>query len=212
MDTERLWGFAALATALIIIPGPSVVFIVGRAISRGRREALLTVLTNALGQYLQIAAVAFGIGALVEASVLACTLLKLVGATYLVLLGIRTWVRRGQPQIGSPGSVRQHLSVGGDAWAGLLVGATNPKTAVFFAAVLPSFVDRLEGHVPLQILILGLVWMVLVLIGDSAWALAAARAGAWFSRSPRRASTATGASGLVTACLGVALAFTGKSS
>jgi threonine/homoserine/homoserine lactone efflux protein len=100
--------------------------------------------------------------------------------------------------------------VGREAWTGLLVGATNRKTAAFFAAVLPSFVDRVQGHVPLQILVLGLVWMVLALVGDSAWALAGARAGSWFSRSPRRASTATGASGLVTACLGEALAFTGK--
>lgn len=210
--TGRLWGFAVLATALILIPGPSVVFIVGRAISTGRRAALLTVFTNALGQYLQVAAVAAGIGAVVYTSALAFSLLKLLGAAYLVFLGVRTWRRRSQAGVSIAAAPTAHRSAWAEARAGLLVGVTNPKTAVFFAAVLPQFVVRAQGEVPLQIMALGLVWVLLVLVGDSAWALGAAGAGSWLSRSPRRASTATGASGLLTAGLGVALAFTGNRS
>lgn len=210
MATERLLGFGALAVVLILIPGPSVLFIVGRALSIGRRGALLTVVANTMGQYLQVVAVAMGIGALVESSALAFMILKLVGATYLIVLGVRTWLGRGRGRVASTITSPSDSSSWAVARGGLVVGLTNPKTAVFFAAVLPQFVARGSGHVPLQILVLGLIWVGLVLIGDSAWALGGAGAGSWLSRSPRRASTATGASGLLIAGLGVALAFTGN--
>jgi threonine/homoserine/homoserine lactone efflux protein len=207
---ERLLAFCGLALVLILIPGPSVIFIVGRAVLFGRAGALLTVASNAAGQYLQVIAVAIGIGQLVESSAVAFTFLKLAGAAYLLLLGLSTWLSRGRaslPNVSGRPTPRAAWPV---ARAGLVVGVTNPKTALFFVVVLPEFVDRASGGVPLQILELGLVWVVLVLIGDSAWALLGARAHSWLARSPRRASAATGASGAVTACLGLWLAFTGN--
>src|SRR3954463_5785263 len=95
MSTDRLLAFAAMSFLLIVVPGPSVLFVIGRALAHGRRAALTTVVGNTLGAYLLVVAVALGIGSLVERSVLVFTALKLAGAAYLVYLGVRAWRQRG---------------------------------------------------------------------------------------------------------------------
>jgi threonine/homoserine/homoserine lactone efflux protein len=210
VSTERLVAFAAMSLVLIVIPGPSVLFVIGRALAQGRRAALTTVVGNTLGGYVLVVAVALGVGSIVERSALVFTALKLVGAAYLVYLGVRTWRRRrstppalaaaGGPRYGGPRTV----------WEGFAVGVANPKTIVFFAAVLPQFVDRDRGHVAVQMLLLGLVFTVIAVVCDSVWGLVAATARDWFARSPRRLELVGGVGGLTMIGLGVTVAVTGR--
>ncbi|MGW2570399.1 LysE family translocator [Streptomyces sp. NPDC001537] len=210
MSTDRLLAFAALSFLLIVIPGPSVLFVIGRALAQGRRAALTTVVGNTLGAYLLVVAVAFGIGSVVERSVLLFTVLKLAGALYLVYLGVKAWRERGSLRaVFTGGEVPAHSGLR-TFWEGFAVGVTNPKTIVFFAAVLPQFVDRDSGHVTAQMLLLGLVFNVIALASDSVWGLIASTARGWFARSPRRLSMVGGVGGLTMIGLGVTVAVTGR--
>ncbi|XVS63316.1 LysE family translocator [Actinosynnema sp. CA-299493] len=208
VSTDRLLAFAAMSFLLIVIPGPSVLFVVGRALAQGRRAALITVLGNTLGACALVVAVAFGVGAVVERSAVVFTTVKLAGAAYLVHLGVRAVRQRG--------AMHATFTAGGPArgglrtlWEGFAVGVANPKTIVFFAAVLPQFVDRAQGHVAAQMLLLGLVFNVIAVASDSIWGLAAATARTWFARSPRRLALVGGAGGLAMIGLGVTIATTG---
>ncbi|MFF4363260.1 LysE family translocator [Streptomyces sp. NPDC001604] len=210
MSTDRLLAFAALSFLLIVIPGPSVLFVIGRALAQGRRAALTTVVGNTLGAYLLVVAVAFGIGSVVERSVLLFTVLKLAGALYLVYLGVKAWRERGSLRAAfTGGQVPAHSGLR-TFWEGFAVGVTNPKTIVFFAAVLPQFVNRDSGHVTVQMLLLGLVFNVIALASDSVWGLIASTARGWFARSPRRLSMVGGVGGLTMIGLGVTVAVTGR--
>ncbi|KUN42091.1 lysine transporter LysE [Streptomyces longwoodensis] len=207
--TDRLLAFAAMSFLLIVVPGPSVLFVVGRALAQGRRAALTTVVGNTLGAYVLVVAVALGVGSLVERSVLVFTALKLAGAAYLVYLGVKAWRRRGslRAAFAVEGAGRGRLRT---LWEGFAVGVANPKTIVFFAAVLPQFVDREQGHVVAQMLLLGLVFNAIALASDSVWGLTAATARTWFARSPRRLSLVGGAGGLAMIGLGIGVAATGR--
>jgi threonine/homoserine/homoserine lactone efflux protein len=205
MSSARTLAFALVAWILIAIPGPSVLFIVGRALSLGQLSALLTVLGNAAGEYVQILAVAVGIGTLVERSVALFSVLRLLGAAYLVFLGIRALLRRREMAAALRGG-EAALSRLRILREGLVVGATNPKSLAFFVAVLPQFVDPAAGAAAPQLLILGLVWVGIALVSDSAWALAAGQARAWLGRSPRRLEAVGATGGAAMIGLGVYLA------
>jgi threonine/homoserine/homoserine lactone efflux protein len=207
VSAVNLLAFALAAALLIAIPGPSVLFIVSRAIALGRRGALLTVVGNTCGEYLQVVAVALGVGAIVRASATAFLVLRVAGAAYLIFLGLRTFLgRRHRLASGRHDNARGDLRIFQD---GLAVGSTNPKTAIFFSAILPQFVLPSQGEVTFQILALGLVWVSLVLVGDGIWALTASGVRSRLLSNPRRAQTAVGVSGLVTAGLGVGLLVAG---
>jgi threonine/homoserine/homoserine lactone efflux protein len=190
---ENLLAFALAALVLIVIPGPSVLFTIGRALALGRIGGLLSVLGNALGLLPVIVAVALGIGGIVASSIVLFTVVKIAGALYLVYLGVQAIRHRNR---------RAEAAVNGtlprSAWRqlgeGFIVGITNPKTIAFIVAVLPQFVDLDAGMVPLQMIELGLVFFVIALMSDAVWALIAAGARDWFGRSPRRIArlTATG--------------------
>ncbi|MEU6882358.1 LysE family translocator [Streptomyces sp. NPDC046712] len=210
VSTDRLLAFAAMSFLLIVIPGPSVLFVIGRALAQGRRAALTTVAGNTLGAYVLVVAVALGVGAVVERSVLAFTTLKLVGAAYLVYLGVKAVRQRGSLHAAFTGNDRPARGDLRTLWEGFVVGVANPKTIVFFAAVLPQFVDRGAGHVTLQILLLGLVFNVIAVASDSVWGLAAATTRSWFARSPQRIALVGGAGGLAMIGLGVTVATTGR--
>lgn len=210
VSSAHLVSFAGLAFLLVIVPGPSVLFTIGRALTVGRRSALMTVLGNAIGVYGQVVAVAFGLGAVVAASAAVFTAIKLVGAAYLVYLGVQAIRHRDalRTAFHAEQSVESHRP----ALAlrdGLIVGITNPKNIVFLAALLPQFVDTTYA-VPQQMLILGLCIPVFGLIFDSLWALVAGSARSWFARSPRRLAAVGGTSGLVMIGLGTSLALTGR--
>ncbi|HUB05297.1 MAG TPA: LysE family translocator [Solirubrobacteraceae bacterium] len=209
LSTGRLLAFAVTAFVVIVIPGPSVLFVVGRALASGRRVAVLTVVGNALGEYVQVLAVALGVGALAEQSVAAFTALKLVGGAYLVYLGVRTFRRRRSLAAALATPVR----AGSDRRSfleGFTVGATNPKTVVFLAAILPQFVDRAAGNVGAQILVLGLVFAAIAVVSDSIWALAAGGFRAWFARSPRRLELVGATGGLAIVAVGAGLLVSGR--
>lgn len=185
---DLLLAFALASVVLIAIPGPSVLFVVGRSLSLGRRGGLLSVLGNELGSLVPITLVALGVGSVVAQSVALFTVVKLLGAAYLGYLGIQAirHRREGTDVVVDP-RARPATS-----WTtlrqGFVVGATNPKTIVFFVAALPQFVDFHAGAVPLQMLVLGLVFTLIALVLDGTWAVLAGTARAWFARSPRRMS------------------------
>jgi len=206
---ENLLAFVAASFVLIVIPGPGVLFVIGRSIALGRRAGLLSVLGNAIGNIPAILATAFGIGAIVASSIVAFTVLKIVGAAYLVWLGIQA-IRHRRDHVAGPALVST------SRWTllrqGFVVGVTNPKTIAFFVAVLPQFVDPHAGAVWVQLLALGLIFQVLALICDSTWALAAGTARTWFAGSPKRLSALSGTGGFMMIGLGGALALTGAKS
>lgn len=208
MSPDRLLAFAAMSFLLIVVPGPSVLFTVGRALAHGRRAALSSVAGNAIGAYVLVVAVAFGVGALVERSAVAFTVLKLAGAAYLVHLGIKAWRQRGS----LPVTISGEAPRGGfhTLWEGFAVGVANPKTIVFFAAVLPQFADPGLGHVVGQMMLLGLIFVGIALASDSAWGLSASVARDWFARSPRRLAMVSRVGGLSMIGLGVTVAVTGR--
>jgi threonine/homoserine/homoserine lactone efflux protein len=184
-------------------------FVVSRALASGRRVAVWSIVGNALGEYVQVVAVAFGIGALAERSVAAFTSLKLVGGAYLVYLGAKTFRQRRSlaTALAAPPELRSDRR---SFAQGAIVGVTNPKTVVFLAAILPQFVDRAGGHVPNQILLLGLVFAVIAIVSDTTWALAAGRCRRWFARSPRRLELIGGAGGLAIVAIGAGLIVSGR--
>jgi threonine/homoserine/homoserine lactone efflux protein len=206
----NLAAFALTSFVLIIVPGPSVLFTISRALTTGRTGALLTVVGNAAGQSLQIVAVAFGIGAFVEQSIVAYTTVKWIGALYLVFLGVQAF-RHRHDLAGAMGD-----GLGPDRRSrrlladGFLVGVTNPKSIVLFVAVLPQFVDSGAGNPTAQLLLLGAVFPAIALVSDALWALGAASARAWLARSPGRMAAIGGTGGLAMIGLGVGLALNGR--
>ena len=211
ISTSSLLGYALASFVLIVIPGPSVLFVVGRALAYGRRTALATVCGNSTGNYVVAICVAVGVGALVQRSAQVFTVLKLAGALYLIWLGIQAFRRRGS----LAGAFTEATHAHSDRRAvreGFLVGVTNPKALILFGAVLPQFVNRAAGHVPLQMLLLALVSIMIGLVSDSTWAVAASRLRAWFARSPRRFALVGGAGGLAMIGVGVTVALTGRQS
>lgn len=211
VSTESILAFAAMSLLVIVIPGPSVLFVIGRALAHGRRTALATVLGNLVGSYVLVIAVAWGLGALVESSAAVFMGVKLAGAAYLVYLGVQAFRHRKEMRAADmeapAGEQRGDLRTILD---GIFVGVTNPKGIVFFAAVLPQFVDHSAGHVPLQMMVLGLVPVAIGLITDTLWGLGASAARSWFARSDRRLSMVGGAGGFAMIGLGVTVAATGR--
>jgi threonine/homoserine/homoserine lactone efflux protein len=209
VPTSHLLAFALTSFVLIVIPGPSVLFTVSRALTFGRRGAFLSVLGNAAGCYLQVIAVACGVGVLVQRSAEIFTVVKLVGAAYLVYLGIQA-IRHRRSLTEAMAVAVPPTRTGRMLRDGVVVGMTNPKTTVFFVALLPQFIDRGAGHVPLQLLIVGAIFPAIALVSDSVWAYVAGTARAWFARSPKRLAAIGGAGGLAMIGLGTRLAFTGR--
>jgi threonine/homoserine/homoserine lactone efflux protein len=209
VSLDQVAAFAAAALVLIVIPGPGVLFVIGRALAHGRRTALLSVAGHAAGNWVLAVCVALGVGTVVERSAAVFTAVRLAGAAYLVWLGIQAFRHRNSlaEVLDSATAPR------GDARAareGLVVGITNPKAVILFAAVLPQFVDRPAGHVPAQMLILSAISIVIGLASDSCWGLAASIVRSWFARSPRRLGLVGGAGGLAMIGLGLTLALTGR--
>jgi len=209
VPVENLWAFVIASVVLILIPGPSVLFVIGRSLALGRLGGLLSVVGNAIGMVPLVAAVALGVGALVAQSVVVFTIIKFVGAAYLVYLGVQAIRHRADAADAVNGQAppRSHWRQLGE---GFVVGVTNPKTIAFFVAVLPQFVSFSAGSIPMQLFELGVVFIVLALICDSVWALAASAARDWFARSPRRASHLAATGGVMMIGLGGVLALSGN--
>ncbi|HKY56917.1 MAG TPA: LysE family translocator [Aeromicrobium sp.] len=211
-STSQLVAFVLASILFIQVPGPSLLFTLGRALTVGRRDALLSAVGNGVGVFGQIVALAIGLGALVAASATAFTVLKLAGAAYVVYLGVQAIRHRGQARLaldlrGKPRSA----SAWGSIRTGIVVGVTNPKTLVFFAAFLPQFVDA-SAPAALQLLLLGALFCVMAIVSDGCWVVAASRARDWFARKPQRLDHLGTAGGAMMIGLGATLATTGSAS
>jgi threonine/homoserine/homoserine lactone efflux protein len=209
--TSHLTAFLLTVYLLILIPGPSVLFTVSRGVALGRRAALATVAGNTAGLAAQLGLVVVGLGAVLARSDAVYTTLKLIGAAYLVFLGIRTIRERGRLSIdlasAANAAPRSRVTI---VREGMTVGFTNPKGLIIFTAVVPDFIDRSQGHASLQLLSLGLIVVVVALLSDSSWAIASGSVRTWLGRSPRRLSRMSVAGGVSMIGLGVALAVTGR--
>jgi threonine/homoserine/homoserine lactone efflux protein len=212
ISLDQILTFGIAALVIIVIPGPSVVFTIGRALAYGRRVALATVVGNTLGLFTIAALVALGLGVVVQESIVVFTVLKLGGAAYLVWLGFEAVRHRKEFLAADADDVLGSTPM---TWTravrqGYLVGASNPKGYMMLAAVLPQFVDRAEGHIQLQMLMLGLLATTIGLISDSVWALIASQLRLWFNRSPKRGAAMGAVGGVSMISLGVGLAITGE--
>lgn len=174
--------FLPAALLLLVVPGPSVLYIVTRSIGQGRTAGLVSVLGTHAGSVVHVAAAAVGLSALIVSSAVAFSAVKYVGAAYLIWLGIRRW-RTGDHQ--GPVSARPDQPLALLFRQGFLVSVLNPKTAIFFLSFLPQFVDVGRGHATLQIIMLGLVFIALGMVTDGAYALAASTIGWKLKRSVR---------------------------
>ena len=214
VSVDRLLTFTAVAFVIIVIPGPSVLFTISRALAYGRRTAVITVLGNTSGVYVQALLVAIGLGTLVERSILVFSVLKFAGAAYLVYLGVTAFRHRRRLRDAMDAAVGDlaEIPIRRTIRDGFVVGFANPKAIVFFGAILPQFVNRQAGHVPLQMAVLALIFATVVLLSDSAWGFAAGTARAWFAKSPRRLELVGGAGGLAMIGLGTAVAGSGRKS
>ena len=199
--------FVVAAVALLLVPGPAVIYVVTRSIHQGRRAGLVSVLGIHVGTLAHIAAATLGLSALVLSSAVAFTAVKFAGAAYLIGLGLWTLLS---------GRAESEVALGGErnlrrAFAqGIVVNVLNPKAALFFLAFLPQFVDPNAQHPALQIAFLGFLFALLGLTTDSLWALVAGTAGGMLRRSRRFARTQRYVSGTVYIGLGVATAFAGR--
>ena len=207
---DQLLGFGIAALILIAIPGPSVVFTIGRALAYGRAVALATVVGNSLGLLVIVAFVALGLGVVVQESIEVYTVLKLLGAVYLVWLGVQAIRHRHDFHLDADAEVGPRVSFTRAMRQGFVVGVTNPKAFMILGAVLPQFVDRGLGNVQAQMLLLGLLAFTIGLLSDSLWALIASQLRTWFARSRRRGEAVGAAGGVSMIGLGVSLAVAGE--
>jgi threonine/homoserine/homoserine lactone efflux protein len=174
-DISTLALFCVLTLGLLVVPGPAVLYIVTRSVTQGRSAGLISVLGVHTGSVVHVAAAALGISALLAASATAFTVVKYVGVAYLLWLGVRKLMRRGE------GDETIELQVQSNKrlfWEGFVVNVLNPKTAIFFVAFLPQFANPDAGPIGPQILLLGVLWIVLGMASDGTYAmLASALAG-----------------------------------
>jgi threonine/homoserine/homoserine lactone efflux protein len=211
VTTGQLLGFGLASLVLIVVPGPGVLFVVGRALAHGRRTALATALGHAAGNYMVAACVAVGLGALLQRSVEAFVIVKIAGALYLIWLGVHA-IRHRKSLADAMAVATPPREGWRAARDGAVVGLTNPKAYILFGAILPQFVNRAAGHVPAQMLVLALVSVAIGAISDCSWGFAASAVRAWFARSPRRIEMVGGAGGLAMIGVGVTVAVTGRHS
>ena len=201
--------FVSAALLLLIIPGPAVFYIVGRSIGHGRGAGLVSAWGIGLGSLVHTAAATVGLSALLMSSALAFSAVKYLGAAYLIYLGIQK-IRREEPfeLAGQAPRIKLRRIFA----QGIVVSVLNPKSALFFFAFLPQFVDPSRGRVALQILFLGMLFSVMGVISDSLWALFAGTVAQHFKRNPRAMRAQRYISGGMLISLGVATALSGPST
>lgn len=198
-STSNLIGFLLLAIVIIVVPGPSVLFAIGRALVLGTRLAVLSVLGNALGVGLQIVVVSLGLGVIIQQSPPLFFAIKIIGALMITYLGLRAFIDRAKLEVSDEHSSSSSTVIK----QSIVVGITNAKTFVFFIAALPSFVSPIDGSPTLQMLFLGLVFSVIGIASDLVYAISAGKARDWLSTSAKRLEIFRGAGGVALALLGL---------
>ena len=208
---QQLVPYVISAIAIILIPGPSVLFTIARAISWGRTIAVLTVLGNTLGVFVLSIGVALGLGPVLQNSDLAYSLVQIIGGAYIIWLGIdaiRHRVATAASIVEVQGASPTKLNT---VKQGFVVGILNPKVIVFFAAVLPHFVDPDHSSITSQLFALGALFCVMGFIFDSGYGLLAGTARDWLASSPKRLVTMRVIGGIVMMLLGLATMLTAPS-
>jgi len=206
IDLSTLTLFVIAASVLLITPGPAVLYIVTRSIDPGRMAGIVSVLGIAAGTLFHFAAAAFGISALLVSSALAFNLVKYAGAAYLVYLGIRKLIVRDELQ---PQEVKKNKKLSRIFYEGIVVNLLNPKTALFFFAFLPQFVDVHRGNVTSQILFLGLIFIIMGITSDGLYAMLSGSLGQWLRGNLRFLRAQRYVAGSVYIGLGVTTALSG---
>ena len=176
LDWPRLSLFISVTLLLVFMPGPNTLYIIARSIQQGRRAGIVSSLGVQVGSLLHIAAAALGLSALLLSSALAFNAVKYAGAAYLIYLGLKTLLTK--EEAGPAQAVRQ-ARLGRVFFQGVLVNLLNPKTALFFFAFLPQFIDPARGRVAVQIVSLGAILVLLGALSDTIYALAAGSVGNW---------------------------------
>lgn len=201
---ENILTFIAFAMVIIAIPGPSVMFAISRALVLGRRGAVLTVVGNGIGVFVQALAVSVGLGVIIESNEVLLTVIRLAGAAFLVYLGVtairnrRAGLDLSAPAI-APSS--RHL-----LRESIIVGLSNPKTIVFFSAAFPQFVVSNGSPIVVQMILLSVIFVIFGISGDAIYALSAGAARDWFAKSPRRVIVMRTIGGLAMVTLGIVTA------
>ncbi|MGA1718141.1 MAG: LysE family translocator [Aquiluna sp.] len=199
-SAANILGFTLLAIVIIVVPGPGVLFAVGRALVLGTKPALLSVLGNALGVGVQIVVVALGLGVLIQSSPTAFFAIQVAGAIMIGYLGIRAIMQRTESLEDASAKPHSRSTILKES---VVVGLTNAKTLVFFLAALPSFVAVEDGDPILQMLFLGALFSAIGIASDSVYAIAAGKARDWLATSAKRLAVFRGVGGLALTLLGL---------
>ncbi len=204
IPVENILTFIAFALVIIAIPGPSVMFAISRALVLGRRGAILTVVGNGIGVFVQALAVSVGLGVIIESNDVLLTVIRLAGAAFLIYLGVTAIRnRRAGLDLSAPAIVptSRHL-----LRESIIVGLSNPKTIVFFSAAFPQFVVSNGTPIVVQMLLLSVIFVVFGISGDAIYALSAGAARDWFAKSPGRVIAMRTIGGLAMITLGIVTA------
>jgi threonine/homoserine/homoserine lactone efflux protein len=205
-DTQTIWLFCLAATALIVIPGPAVLYIVAQSVGQGRKAGLVSASGVASGGLVHVVAAAIGLSGLLLSSATLFSIVKFAGAGYLIYLGGRRLLGLEASALVAPTEPRSRRRLYRD---GAVVNILNPKTALFFYAFLPQFLDPDRGAVALQALVLGSMFVAIALVSDSLWALASGSAAGWLKERPIAVQVERWVTGTVLVGLGTAAALTG---
>ena len=211
-SSSTLALFAVAAVTLLVIPGPAVLYIVTRSVDQGRAAGLASVCGVHVGTLVHVAAAALGLSALLVSSATAYHAVRWLGAAYLIWLGVRRLLARDEDAPAAPGPGTRRHGLRRIFAQGVVVNVLNPKTALFFLAFLPQFVDVSRGSVPFQVVVFGVAFVLLGLVRDGTYALLASTGAGWLRRRPRVARTSRLVSGGVLISLGLTPALAGSRS
>lgn len=198
--TANILGFLLISLVIILVPGPSVLFAIGRALVLGTKSALLSVFGNAIGVGIQIVVVALGLGLLIQQSAGLFFAIKIIGASMIAFLGIKAILSRKDISLNQSENQQSTKRFMSDS---VVVGITNAKTLVFFIAALPSFVSPEIANPSMQMLFLGAMFLVVGVSSDAVYAIAAGKARDWLGSSDARLANFRGAGGLALTLLGI---------
>ena len=201
----RLAEYIIAAMVIILAPGPSVLFVIARAIAWGRKTAVFTVAGNVTGAFVLSTFVAFGLGPILQSSDIAYIAVQFGGGLYLVYLGIDAIKHREVQAADMTNQGDVAPSVRRSIRDGFWVGALNPKGLVFYAAVLPQFIDRERGHITGQLILLGAIFSILAFISDGSWGLLAGTARQWLATDPKRLERLRATGGTIMIILGISV-------
>jgi threonine/homoserine/homoserine lactone efflux protein len=206
IDSNKLTFFVVASSVLIVTPGSNVLYVVARSVSQGRLAGVVSVAGIAVGNFVHATAAAVGVSAILASSALAFSVLKYLGAAYLIFVGVRKFLS-APPETAAasfaPESLRRVFR------QGVLIGTLNPKVALFFLSFLPQFVNPRIGSVHAQLLVFGIGFVAMAAIGDSLWAIVSGSMAGWIKRRKNYLRNERFVTGTVYCGLGVAAALSG---